>query len=97
MPQSGYIRTNNHVIENAKEIQVGLNGGRSFTAKLIGTDPQTDVALLKIEANNLPAVTMADSDAVEVGDVVLAIGNPFGIGQTVNDGIVSVNDRTNSS
>jgi serine protease Do len=95
--QNGYILTNNHVIENAKEIQVALNDGRSFTAKLIGTDPQTDVALLKIEANNLPAVTMADSDAVEVGDVVLAIGNPFGIGQTVTEGIVSAKDRTNIS
>src|SRR6266446_1038782 len=97
MSQNGYILTNNHVIENAKEIQVALNDGRSFTAKLIGTDPQTDVALLKIEANNLPAVTMADSDAVEVGDVVLAIGNPFGIGQTVTEGIVSAKDRTNIS
>jgi serine protease Do len=90
---NGYILTNNHVIENAKEIQVALNDGRSFTAKLVGTDPQTDVALLKIEANNLPALTLADSDAVEVGDVVLAIGNPFGIGQTVTEGIVSAKDR----
>jgi serine protease Do len=95
--QNGYLLTNNHVIENAKDIQVALNDGRSFTAKLIGTDPQTDVALLKIEANNLPAVTLADSDAVEVGDVVLAIGNPFGIGQTVTEGIVSAKDRTNVS
>jgi serine protease Do len=90
---NGYILTNNHVIENAKDIQVALNDGRSFTAKLVGTDPQTDVALLKIEANNLPALTLADSDAVEVGDVVLAIGNPFGIGQTVTEGIVSAKDR----
>jgi serine protease Do len=89
----GYILTNNHVIENAKDIQVALNDGRSFTAKLVGTDPQTDVSLLKIEANNLPALTLADSDAVEIGDVVLAIGNPFGIGQTVTEGIVSAKDR----
>lgn len=90
---NGYILTNNHVVENAKEIQVALNDGRSFTAKLVGTDPQTDVALLKIDATNLPALTLADSDAVEVGDVVLAIGNPFGIGQTVTEGIVSAKDR----
>jgi serine protease Do len=90
---NGYILTNNHVIENAKDIQVALNDGRSFNAKLVGTDAQTDVALLKIDANNLPALTLADSDAVEVGDVVLAIGNPFGIGQTVTEGIVSAKDR----
>src|SRR5260221_384763 len=70
MSQNGYILTNNHVIENAKEIQVALNDGRSFTAKLIGTDPQTDVALLKIEANNLPAVTMADKPNRSVGALV---------------------------
>jgi serine protease Do len=91
--QNGYILTNNHVIENAKEISVALNDGRSFTAKLVGTDAQTDVALLKIDADTLPALTLADSDAVEIGDVVLAIGNPFGIGQTVTEGIVSAKDR----
>jgi serine protease Do len=90
---NGYILTNNHVIENAKDIQVALSDGRSFTAKLMGTDPQTDVALLKIEADSLPVLTLADSDAVEIGDVVLAIGNPFGIGQTVTEGIVSAKDR----
>jgi serine protease Do len=90
---NGYILTNNHVIENAKDIQLALSDGRSFTAKLVGTDPQTDVALLKIEADNLPVLTLADSDAVEIGDVVLAIGNPFGIGQTVTEGIVSAKDR----
>ncbi len=94
---NGYILTNNHVIENAKDIQVALNDGRSLNAKLVGTDPQTDVALLKIDATNLPALTLADSDAVEIGDVVLAIGNPFGIGQTVTEGIVSAKDRTNRS
>src|ERR1700736_1618058 len=94
---NGYVLTNNHVIENAKDIQVALNDGRSLNAKLVGTDPQTDVALLKIDASNLPALTLADSDAVEIGDVVLAIGNPFGIGQTVTEGIVSAKDRTNIS
>jgi serine protease Do len=95
--QDGYILTNNHVVEKAKDIQVALNDGRSFSAKLVGTDPQTDVALLKIDAKNLPALTLADSDSVEIGDVVLAIGNPFGIGQTVTEGIVSAKDRTNIS
>jgi serine protease Do len=75
---------------------VALNDGRQFTAKVIGTDPQTDVALLKINAENLPALTLADSSKVEIGDVVLAIGNPFGIGQTVTRGIVSAKDRTTS-
>jgi len=92
----GYILTNNHVVNNASEIQVALNDGRQFTAKVIGADPQTDVALIKINADNLPALTLADSDKVEIGDVVLAIGNPFGIGQTVTKGIVSAKDRTAS-
>jgi serine protease Do len=92
----GYILTNNHVVNNASEIQVALNDGRQFAAKVIGTDPQTDVALIKINADNLPALTLADSDKVEIGDVVLAIGNPFGIGQTVTKGIVSAKDRTTS-
>ncbi|MBV8142190.1 MAG: DegQ family serine endoprotease [Verrucomicrobia bacterium] len=92
----GYILTNNHVVDNASEIQVSLNDGRQFTAKLIGSDPKTDVALIQIKAENLPAITLADSDKIEVGDVVLAIGNPFGIGQTVTKGIVSAKDRTTS-
>jgi serine protease Do len=92
----GYILTNNHVVNNASEIQVALNDGRQFTAKTIGSDPKTDVALIRIKADNLPAVTLADSDKTEVGDVVLAIGNPFGIGQTVTKGIVSAKDRTTS-
>ncbi len=92
----GYILTNNHVVGNASEIQVALNDGRQFTAKLIGADPKTDVALIRIKADNLPATTLADSDKIEVGDVVLAIGNPFGIGQTVTKGIVSAKDRTTS-
>ncbi len=92
----GYILTNNHVVNNATEIQVALNDGRQFTAKVIGSDPKTDVALIRIKADNLPALTLADSDKIEVGDVVLAIGNPFGIGQTVTKGIVSAKDRTTS-
>src|ERR1700730_2787569 len=92
----GYILTNNHVVNSASEIQVALNDGRQFTAKLIGSDPKTDVALIRIKADNLPALTLADSDKIEVGDVVLAIGNPFGIGQTVTKGIVSAKDRTTS-
>jgi serine protease Do len=92
----GYILTNNHVVNNATEIQVALNDGRQFTAKVIGSDPKTDVALIRIKADNLPALTLADSDKIEVGDVVLAVGNPFGIGQTVTKGIVSAKDRTTS-
>jgi serine protease Do len=92
----GYILTNNHVVNNASEIQVALNDGRQFTAKVIGSDPKSDVALIQIKADNLPALTLADSDKTEVGDVVLAIGNPFGIGQTVTKGIVSAKDRTTS-
>jgi serine protease Do len=84
------------LVSKASEIQVALNDGRQFTAKVIGTDPKTDVALIKINAENLPAVTLTDSSKVEIGDVVLAIGNPFGIGQTVTKGIVSAKDRTTS-
>jgi serine protease Do len=92
----GYILTNNHVVNNASEIQVALNDGRQFTAKVIGADAKTDVALVKIKGENLPALKLTDSDKVEVGDVVLAIGNPFGIGQTVTEGIVSAKNRTTS-
>src|ERR1700730_9372765 len=92
----GYILTNNHVVNNATEIQVALNDGRQFNAKVIGSDPKTDVALIQIKADNLPALTLTDSDKIEVGDVVLAIGKPFGIGQTVTKGIVSAKDRTTS-
>ncbi|MGD0614851.1 MAG: trypsin-like peptidase domain-containing protein, partial [Verrucomicrobiota bacterium] len=80
----GYILTANHVVEGAEEIKVALaSGGREFTAKVIGADPPTDVAVLKVEAGDLAAITIADSDKLEVGDVVLAIGNPFNVGQTV--------------
>ncbi|HXS69780.1 MAG TPA: DegQ family serine endoprotease [Candidatus Polarisedimenticolia bacterium] len=91
----GYILTANHVVEGADEIKVALaNGGPEFTAKVIGADAPTDVAVLKISGKNLPPVTIADSDKLEVGDVVLAIGNPFGVGQTVTMGIVSGVGRT---
>ena len=93
----GYILTNNHVLKNAKEIQVTLSDGRTFTAKVAGTDPQTDIALIRVQADNLPALTLADSDKVNVGDVVLAVGYPFGVGQTVSSGIVSGKNRVTSS
>jgi serine protease Do len=93
--KDGYILTNNHVVDGADTIKVTLNDGREFTAKVVGRDPKTDVAVLKIDAKNLPYVTIADSDKIEVGDVCLAIGNPFGIGQTVTKGIVSAMGRGN--
>jgi len=93
----GYILTNNHVLKNANEIQVTLSDGRTFTAKVVGTDPRTDIALIRVQADNLPALTLADSDKVNVGDVVLAVGYPFGVGQTVSSGIVSGKNRVTSS
>jgi serine protease Do len=91
----GYILTANHVVEGADEIKVALaKGGQEFTAKVIGADAPTDVAVLKIAGKDLPIITLADSDKLEVGDVVLAIGNPFGVGQTVTMGIVSGTGRT---
>jgi serine protease Do len=93
--KDGYILTNNHVVDGAKEVKVTLPDSREFTAKVIGRDPKSDIAVVKIDANNLPVVPMADSSKVEVGDVVLAIGNPFGVGQTVTSGIVSATDRGN--
>jgi serine protease Do len=93
--KDGYILTNNHVVDGADEVKVALQDGREFTAKIIGRDPKSDVAVIKIDATDLPAIPMADSDKVEVGDVVLAIGNPFGIGQTVTTGIVSAKGRGN--
>ena len=87
----GYILTANHVVTGADEIKVAIgdDGKKEYTAKVIGTDPQTDIAVLKIDATGLPAVTLADSDQLEIGDVVMAIGNPFGVGQTVTMGIIS--------
>ena len=90
---SGYILTNNHVVEGADEIEVILNDTRKATAKVIGTDPDTDLAILKIELDKLPVIVLGDSDTLQVGDAVLAIGNPFGVGQTVTSGIVSALGR----
>jgi serine protease Do/serine protease DegQ len=89
----GFIITNNHVVEEADELKVLLNDDREFIAKVIGTDPKTDVAVIKIEAENLPAATLADSARLRVGDVVFAIGNPLGVGQTVTMGIISATGR----
>lgn len=85
----GYILTNSHVVKDADTIKVTLGDGRDLTAKVVGTDPQTDLAVIKVDSKDLPAITFADSDRVEVGDRVLAVGNPFGIGQTVTSGMVS--------
>lgn len=89
----GYILTNNHVVEGADDIEVNLADGRKAMAKLVGADPDTDLAVLKIDLPNLPAMTFGDSAALQVGDVVLAIGNPFGVGQTMTSGIVSALGR----
>lgn len=89
----GYILTNHHVVDGAEKIRVKLNDGRSFDAKVIGSDPPSDLALLKIDANNLPLLVLGDSNSVRVGDVVLAIGNPLNIGQTVTMGIISAKGR----
>jgi serine protease Do len=91
--QDGYIVTNHHVIDGADQIKVDLTDGRSFEAKLIGSDPPSDLAVLKIEANNLTMLTLGDSDRTRIGDVVLAIGNPLGVGQTVTMGIISAKGR----
>jgi serine protease Do/serine protease DegQ len=90
----GWVITNNHVIENADEITVTLRDQRSFKAKLLGTDPAVDIALLQIEGDKLTELPLADSEGLEVGDFVVAIGNPFGLGQTVTYGIVSALGRT---
>jgi Do/DeqQ family serine protease len=89
----GYLLTNNHVIEGADEIEVQLTDGRRARAKVVGTDPETDVAVLKIALEKLPVITFGNTDMLQVGDVVLAIGNPFGVGQTVTSGIVSALGR----
>ena len=90
----GYILTNNHVIDRADEIRVTLRNGETHVAKLIGTDPESDIAVIQIEARDLQAVPLADSAKVRVGDFVVAIGNPFGLGQTVTSGIVSATGRS---
>ncbi len=90
---AGYILTNNHVVEGADEIEVILNDTRKARAEVIGTDPETDLAILKIKLDKLPVIVLGDSDTLQVGDPVLAIGNPFGVGQTVTGGIVSALGR----
>lgn len=92
--QKGLVITNNHVVRGADEITVSLNDGRNFQAEIVGTDPATDVSLIKIPAENLTALPLADSDSLRVGDFVVAIGNPFGLGQTVTSGIVSALGRS---
>ena len=92
--KKGLVLTNNHVIQRADEITVSLTDGRSFQAELVGSDPATDVALIRIPAENLTALPLADSDQLRVGDFVVAIGNPFGLGQTVTSGIVSALGRS---
>jgi len=92
--EQGYILTSHHVIESVDQIEVALGDSRKVAARVVGTDPDTDLAVLKIDLPRLPAITFAKSDHVRVGDVVLAIGNPFGLGQTVTLGIVSGLGRT---
>ncbi len=91
--QDGYILTNDHVVDGVTNVKVELPDNRSFTAKVVGTDPATDLAVVKIEAKNLPTLEIGDSDAVKVGDVVLAIGNPLDVGETVTSGIISAKGR----
>lgn len=91
---NGYVITNNHVIDKADEITVTLRDGRSLSATLVGTDPEADIAVIQVPAQNLTALPIADSDQLRVGDFVVAIGNPFGLGQTVTSGIVSALGRT---
>ena len=90
---NGYILTNHHVIDGAEQIRVDLYDNRSLDARLVGADPPSDLAVLKVEASNLPVMTLGDSDRMRVGDVVLAIGNPLGVGQTVTMGIISAKGR----
>ena len=90
---SGYVVTNNHVVDKATEIHVKLADGRDLTATVVGRDPRTDLALLKIDAAGLPVIPLGDSSALEVGAPVMAIGNPFGLEQTVTTGIVSATGR----
>lgn len=90
---NGYILTNNHVIEGASEIRIALGGGQPVSARVMGVDPETDLAVLQAAGSDLPAATLSKSDSLRVGDVVLAIGNPYAVGQTVTMGIVSATGR----
>ncbi len=92
---SGYIVTNNHVVAEADEIEVMLSDKRRFKARLIGTDPKTDIALIKIDAKQLPVLAWGDSGNLQVGEMVMAVGNPFGLNQTVTLGIISAVGRAN--
>jgi serine protease Do len=94
MTPDGYIVTNNHVVDGATDVRVMLSDNREFKAKIVGADPKSDIAVLKIDAADLPCITVADSSKVQVGDYALAIGNPFGVGQTVTMGIVSATGRS---
>lgn len=89
----GYVLTNNHVIDHMSGIEIMLTDGRRTTAKVVGKDPDTDLAVLKVDMDKLPSIVFGDSDALQIGDAVLAIGNPFGVGQTVTSGIVSALGR----
>jgi serine protease Do len=91
----GYILTNNHVVDGATDVRVTLPDRREFKAKVIGTDPKTDIAVIRIDAQKLPSLTIGNSSKLQVGDAVLAIGNPYGVGQTVTAGIVSATGRAN--
>jgi serine protease Do len=91
--QDGYVLTNNHVVEGSDTVKVELSDDRTFTAKVVGTDPATDLAVVKIDAKNLPVLVFGDSDAVKIGDVALAFGNPLNVGQTVTSGIISAKGR----
>jgi len=93
--KDGYILTNNHVIKGADEIKVKLSDKREFKGKIIGTDPKTDLAVIKIDSNHLPIIKLGDSEKLKVGETVIAIGNPFGLNQTVTSGIVSATGRAN--
>ncbi|HUA59588.1 MAG TPA: DegQ family serine endoprotease [Verrucomicrobiae bacterium] len=95
MTPDGYILTNNHVVDDATSVKVTTSDKREFTAKIVGKDAKSDIAVLKIEASNLPVITVGDSSKAQVGDYALAVGNPFGVGQTVTMGIVSATGRSN--
>ncbi|MEK6738669.1 MAG: DegQ family serine endoprotease [Planctomycetota bacterium] len=93
--EKGYIITNNHVVEDADELKITMGDKREFDGKIVGTDPQTDIAVIKIEGSNLPSAKMGDSDAIRVGQWAIAIGNPFGLSQTVSVGVISATGRAN--
>ena len=92
---NGYILTNNHVVDGASTVTVTLNNRHDYKARVVGTDPKTDIAVVKIDATELPSIVIGDSDKAQIGDYVLAVGNPFGVGQTVTMGIVSATGRAN--